>query len=140
MVRASSLLVDSGATHEVRSVSSEEELPTDCRRVQLQLAAGETSAWMSSDGIVYVVVPAAKDEPKQKLQPLLPLGAYIQDCDLALTWSRDNCVLRSPSGACFEMEQSRLSERLNAQITSTKRKRNGKDMGKKRELKGDRHM
>ena len=68
--RAGVLLVDSGATHEVRSVCSEEELPADCRPVQLQLAAGETAAWMSGEDIVYVVM----EEPEERLQPLFPIG------------------------------------------------------------------
>ena len=99
--RGAMLLVDSGATHEVRSVCMETELPADCQPVQLLLAAGETEAWMSGEDIVYVVTSGHEEE----LQPLFPIGAYIQDCDLKLGWSRDVCVLRSPAGECFEMEQ-----------------------------------
>ena len=110
--RAGMLLVDSGAMHEVRSVCSEEELPADCQRVQLQLAVGETAAWMSGEDIVYVVV----QKPEEKLQPLFPLGAYIRECNLTLDWSKDACMLRSPEGAC-----SRWMESMTAVPTSARR-------------------
>ena len=64
---------------------------------------------MSAEDIVYIVVDEEVEGPEAKLQPLFPIGAHNSECDLTLGWSRDSCVLRSPGGACFEMEQQGAS-------------------------------
>ena len=84
------LLVDTGATHELRSVRARHLVPKRAKRVELQVATGQKAAWMHSD-IVYVVSP-------DDLQKLFPIVSYVADCDLKWECSREGSSLVMPNG------------------------------------------
>ena len=89
------LLADSGASHEVRSRGSTP--PQNAQRVDLALAVGSRPGWLDQQGVVWV------EGDQDDSSPLMPLGKYINDLDLVLTWSSEGASLRTPQGREFHL-------------------------------------
>ena len=90
------VLVDSGATHEVRPLSAGADVPVGARPCDLQLAVGEVGAWMDADDVVWV------DEAKG-VQELFPLGRYISECSLTLTWDKKGGTLTDSDNRTYQV-------------------------------------
>ena len=88
------LLGDTGATHELRGVKSFDSLPRTARVVNLETATGVEEARMVQD-VVYVL--------GEHIQPLFPLGTYIEELGLHLDWSSESCVLHLPDHSTMEL-------------------------------------
>ncbi|CAK0805588.1 unnamed protein product, partial [Prorocentrum cordatum] len=92
------LLADTGATHELRSIPVGGDPGVESRRVDLQTATGSMEARMGEDDVVYV-------ESDTPLQPLFPLGIYIEECGLGLEWMPEACTLRLPDHRSLELQR-----------------------------------
>ena len=68
------ILADSGASHEVRALTG--NAPADARPVELQLAVGTQPGWLDNSGTVWV------DSSAGASIELMPLGRYIEECNL----------------------------------------------------------
>ena len=83
------ILADTGATHELRGIKSFSDLPECAAPVPLETATGVEEAMMVGD-VVYVL--------GEDLQWLFPLGSYIDEMRLDLSWSSSACTLSCPTG------------------------------------------
>ena len=86
-------LLDSGATHPLRPASSQEEW-VKTNKVQVGLAGGHTSHMrITKHGVI--LTPPGRDELPTAI---VPLGQLVARLGYMLSWTADECFLRSPEG------------------------------------------
>ena len=86
------LLADTGATHEFQPILKGTRPPVPADKVPLTVATGKDEAWMGVNGIVYYETP----DPSA-IQPLFPIGFFIEECGLTMVMERGNCEIRMPA-------------------------------------------
>ena len=84
------LMADTGATNELHGVRPG-KVPSRTVQVDLTTATGKEPAFMSEDGVVYV-------ETKNPIQALFPIGTYIMEFNLRMTWNANQCFVQLPNG------------------------------------------
>ena len=132
-------LLDSGATHPMRQAKDEHEWDAACE-VQVALAGDNTTSMrLTTSGTL--LLPPGRDG---LVQPIVPMGAIIQQLGYKLVWSAGSCKLYPPDGrsirlrvknGCPEMVESqaltlisRLEEhKLNQADELRRRAEEGKD-------------
>ena len=86
-------LLDSGATHPLRPASSQEEW-VKTNKVQVGLAGAHTSHMrITKHGVI--LTPPGRDELPTAI---VPLGQLVARLGYMLSWTADECFLRSPEG------------------------------------------
>ena len=86
-------LLDSGATHPLRPASSQEEW-VKTNKAQVGLAGGHTSHMrITKHGVI--LTPPGRDELPHAI---VPLGQLVARLGYMLSWTADECFLRSPEG------------------------------------------
>ena len=83
-------LLHSGASHPLRPGSAREL--QQCTKVMMTLA-GDDTTMLSQNEMGTIVVPPEK---APQVQPIVPLGALIQDLGCSLTWTRSHLKLTHP--------------------------------------------
>ena len=86
-------LLDSGATHPMRQASSEEEW-IEADEVQVSLAGDQTTV-MRLTRAGTLLLPPGRDG---LVQPIVPMGAIIEQLGYKLVWSAGSCKLYPPDG------------------------------------------
>ena len=82
------VMADTGATHELRGVTSFSEIKGESSEVNLETATGNQPARMQDD-IVYV---------EGQVQGLFPLVTYVETLGLKVDWNPKECKLVLPGG------------------------------------------
>ena len=81
-------LVDSGATHPLKTASSTEWAKAD-----------EVDVVVAGDGVKRMRQSTAGTEPEAKgAQTILPLGSLVSVLGYDLVWTKKKCILRAPDG------------------------------------------
>ena len=91
-------LLDSGATHPMRQASSEEEWEA-ALEVQVSLA-GDTTTTMRLTSSGTLLLPPGRDG---LVQPIVPMGAIIEQLGYKLVWSAGSCKLYPPDGKSLRL-------------------------------------
>ena len=86
-------LVDSGATHPLRPASSQEEW-LEAEQVEVGLAGGHASHMRINKRGVILTPPGRDGLPAA----IVPLGQLVTRLGYMLSWTADECFLRSPEG------------------------------------------
>ena len=86
-------LVDSGATHPLRPASSQEEW-LEAEQVEVGLAGGHASHMRITKHGVILTPPGRDGLPAA----IVPLGQLVTRLGYMLSWTTDECFLRSPEG------------------------------------------
>ena len=97
-------LLDSGATHPMRQASSEEEW-IEADEVQVSLAGDQTTV-MRLTRAGTLLLPLGRDG---LVQPIVPMGAIIEQLGYKLVWSAGSCKLYPPDGKSLRL---RVKNRL----------------------------
>ena len=100
---SSSALLDSGATHSLRSaVSWDEWLRSEEVEVQL---AGNHSLKMRMSGLDTLLMPPQPnhDPMAQQPQTIVPLGELVKILGYTMRWSREECTLEGPEGEIIHL-------------------------------------
>ena len=91
-------LLDSGATHPMRQASSEEEW-IEADEVQVSLAGDQTTV-MRLTRAGTLLLPPGRDG---LVQPIVPMGAIIEQLGYKLVWSAGSCKLYPPDGKSLRL-------------------------------------
>ena len=91
-------LLDSGATHPTRQASSEEEW-IEANEVQVSLAGDQTTV-MRLTRAGTLLLPPGRDG---LAQPIVPMGAIIEQLGYKLVWSAGSCKLYPPDGKSLRL-------------------------------------
>ena len=91
-------LLDSGATHPMRQASSEEEWET-AEEVQVSLAGDQSTIMRLKRGGT-LLLPPGRDG---LVQPIVPMGAIIEQLGYKLVWSAGSCKLYPPDGKSLRL-------------------------------------
>ncbi|OLQ05931.1 Transposon Ty4-H Gag-Pol polyprotein [Symbiodinium microadriaticum] len=91
-------LLDSGATHPMRQASSEEEWVA-AEEVQVSLAGDQTTV-MRLTRAGTLLLPPGRDG---LVQPIVPMGAIIEQLGYKLVWSAGSCKLYPPDGKSLRL-------------------------------------
>ena len=79
-------LLDSGATHWIKFTTKITD-KSKMKKVRLQLATGQTYAWMDSDGAVWVESTKCKSD-------IIPMGKFLRDNAMKFTWENGDAYLQ----------------------------------------------
>ena len=91
-------LLDSGATHPMRQAKDEHEWDAACE-VQVALAGDNTTSMrLTTSGTL--LLPPGRDG---LVQPIVPMGAIIQQLGYKLVWSAGSCKLYPPDGRSIRL-------------------------------------
>ena len=91
-------LLDSGATHPMRQAKDEHEWDTACE-VQVALAGDNTTSMrLTASGTL--LLPPGRDG---LVQPIVPMGAIIEQLGYRLVWSAGSCKLYPPDGRSIRL-------------------------------------
>ena len=91
-------LLDSGATHPTRQAKDEHEWDAACE-VQVALAGDNTTSMrLTSSGTL--LLPPGRDG---SIQPIVPMGAIIEQLGYKLIWSAGSCKLYPPDGRSIRL-------------------------------------
>ena len=91
-------LLDSGATHAMRQALDEEEWEA-ASEVQVSLA-GDTTTTMRLTSSNTLLLPPGRDG---LVQPIVPMGAIIEQLGYKLVWSAGSCKLYPPDGKSLRL-------------------------------------
>ena len=101
-------LVDSGATHSLRTARSEEEW-LDATEVAVQLA-GNHKLMMRITEAGTLLMPykplgtGPGDTDAATTQTIVPMGQLIQTLGYTMVWSKDSCYMESPEGERVQLQ------------------------------------
>ncbi|CAE7814357.1 unnamed protein product [Symbiodinium microadriaticum] len=103
-VRASTAaLLDSGATHCLRTAATESEWE-EAEDVVVQLA-GNHQLWMKMSNNGSLLMPPRTAAPTQHgVQTIVPLGQLVQTLGYTLLWSPEVCYLEDPQGSRLRLK------------------------------------
>ena len=91
-------LLDSGATHPMRQAKDEHEWGAACA-VQVALAGDNTTSMrLTASGTL--LLPPGRDG---LVQPIIPMGAIIEQLGYKLVWSAGSCKLYPPDGRSIRL-------------------------------------
>ena len=91
-------LLDSGATHPMRQARDQVEWEAACE-VQVALAGDNTTSMrLTSSGTL--LLPPGRDG---SIQPIVPMGAIIEQLGYQLIWSAGSCKLYPPNGRSIRL-------------------------------------
>ena len=91
-------LLDSGATHPMRQAKDEHEWDAACE-VQVALAGDNTTSMrLTASGTL--LLPPGRDG---LVQPIVPMGAIIEQLGYKLVWSAGSCKLYPPDGRSIRL-------------------------------------
>ena len=91
-------LLDSGATHPMRQARDEHEWDAACE-VQVALAGDNTTSMrLTASGTL--LLPPGRDG---LVQPIVPMGAIIEQLGYKLVWSAGSCKLYPPDGRSIRL-------------------------------------
>ena len=101
-------LLDSGATHALRSATSGDEWET-AENVMVQLAGNHQLTMRITKGGTLLMPPGSCSKPEQapqglQAQTIVPMGGLIETLGYTLVWSPDECMLQSPEGAQIKLQ------------------------------------
>ena len=92
-------VLDSGATHPMRQAKDEKEWE-EALEVQVALAGDNTTSMrLTSSGTL--LLPPGRDG---LCQPIIPMGAIIEQLGYKLVWSAGSCELYPPGGSPLRLE------------------------------------
>ena len=106
--RTTTALVDSGATHSLRSARSPQEW-LEAEEVSVQLA-GSHQLVMHLSGCGTLLMPYKvkdgynKDQNNMKAQTIVPMGQLINTLGYSMTWTPQSCYLTGPDGTRIPMK------------------------------------
>ena len=89
------VLADSGATHVIKCVDGGTPPPSSAKNINLKLAVGTARAKLDNEGTVWI--------SSQSGAELVPLGKFINECDLQLDWSRAGAHVTTREGRVIEL-------------------------------------
>ena len=87
------LLMDSGATHQVMYVPNR-LIPKNAKTTSVNLAVGTSKCWIHEQ-VVYV---PTKEGDEQCGRVLLPLGRFVQNYQLKLSWKENKAIMTTRTG------------------------------------------
>ncbi|OLQ05641.1 Retrovirus-related Pol polyprotein from transposon TNT 1-94 [Symbiodinium microadriaticum] len=99
-------LLDSGATHSLRSATSSDEW-SSAEEVGVQLAGNHQLTMRITTGGTLLMPPGTKQDPVPhglQAQTIVPMGKLIETLGYTMIWSPEECVLQSPDGTKMKLQ------------------------------------